>query len=141
MTKQDKIKEAYGEYYDKVKNNIDDSGWCTMINKDNVFVSPTCLDLGMTREYYDNNIEGGYFSDSNTHKWRPKSLIGIENNNGWVKIESEDDNPKYDGNYFVIDNDSYKSISIQCYYGNGSWDCHLNITHYHPIALPKPPIY
>jgi hypothetical protein len=26
--------------------------------------------------------------------WRPKSLDGIENNNGWIKIESKDDLPK-----------------------------------------------
>ncbi|EKT4545838.1 hypothetical protein AAIP58_000085 [Flavobacterium psychrophilum] len=30
-------------------------------------------------------------------KFRPKSLIGIENNNGWIKIESIGDLPKENG--------------------------------------------
>lgn len=143
MTKQEKIKEAYGEFYDKVKNNIDDQGWCTMINESNEFVSPTCLDLGMSREYYDNNIEGGYFSDSNTHKWRPKSLHGIENNNGWIKIESEADLPKETDHYLV-----YNKINngIEVDYIDHDYESHSERwvefnSHYQPIQKPKPPIY
>ena len=34
---------------------------------------------------------------SGVGKFRPKSLQGIENNNGWIKIESEKDLPKEKG--------------------------------------------
>lgn len=125
MTKQDKIKEVYGEDYERIKYYIDGDGW----------LDGRPCDNELSRVY--NNIFDD--CDRKFDSIRPKSLKGIENNNGWIKIESQTDNPKDDGNYYVVYDG--KSIGIQCYYGNGSWDCHLNITHYQPIVQPRPPIY
>ena len=41
-------------------------------------------------------IEFEYCSDD-ILKWRPKALKGIEDNNGWIKIESVEDLPKEEG--------------------------------------------
>lgn len=73
---------------------------------------------------------------------RPKSLQGIENNNGWIKIESENDLPKEEGNYMIFHNQDNmqtsetfsKNIVHKLFKYN-------SITHYQPIEKPKPPIY
>jgi len=125
MKKQEKIKEAYGEY----KGRIDDNGWTNF----------------MAIEYFgSNNL------DSKIHKgevliYRPKSLKGIENNNGWIRIESEKDFPKDDCIcYFVLK--SNKAM-LTGYFRNGCFDYSLRyydeneVTHYQPIQKPEPPIY
>jgi len=71
MTKEEKIQEAYGEYWEKLKFCIDENGWFNQITKwqslDNYFHKDT--------------IEG------KSYLQRPKSLQGIENNNGWEDIQ------------------------------------------------------
>lgn len=77
--------------------------------------------------------------------YRPKSLRGIENNNGWIKIESEEDLPKHQGDYFVYTHNKV----IETIYADGdislmkhtskSWI--RNFTHYQAIEKPKPPVY
>src|SRR5690606_6436052 len=80
--------------------------------------------------------------------WRPKSLKGIETNNGWIKIESEADLPKSeklgDAKLCFIKSDEYNEIGVgnfsfgtfKTLYGND----YSNITHYQPITKPEPPI-
>lgn len=82
--------------------------------------------------------------------YRPKSLQGIENNNGWIKIESKDDLPKEEIDvHFIFTEYEGKKGRFQTY---GVWDNNLksfysgalkinNVTHYQPIIKPKPPIY
>lgn len=71
--------------------------------------------------------------------FRPKSLQGIENNNGWICIESEEDLPKEDCIYWVVKDNSITEME--------NWEITLNfhnkrnLTHYQPIEKPKPPIY
>ena len=92
---------------------------------------------------YSRKIVNGYFIVI-----RPKSLQGIENNNGWIKIESEADLSKeiidcffYDnvekavvcGNY----NSDFKKFNWSAFFVEWS----EQITHYQPINKPKPPIY
>lgn len=71
----------------------------------------------------------------------------IENNNGWIKIENEDDLPKENGAFWILD----KELGMKA----GEWKqapneiehkkaCEFWIkraTHYQPIIKPKPPIY
>jgi hypothetical protein len=91
----------------------------------------------------------------NSGKIRPKSLQGIENNRGWIKIESESDLPTCDGEYFV----NAKGINNNKQFFIRSWlnakkDFNDNwvfteypkewlelYSHYQPITKPKPPIY
>jgi len=127
MTKEEKIQEAYGEYWEKLKFCIDENGWFNQITKwqslDNYFHKDT--------------IEG------KSYLQRPKSLQGIENNNGWIKIESEEDLPTTEIDCHIIYNNNLMTFSV--------WDNVLkgfyigivkqNPTHYQPIIKPQPPLY
>lgn len=72
MTKEEKIKEAYGISYTHNKDVIDENGW----NQKRIFCQS---DLDHDNFDYDGVGHGVYIS-------RPKSLQGIENNNGWIKL-------------------------------------------------------
>lgn len=115
MTKEEKIKEAWGEYYNE---NINSDGWF------NIWATNINLEL----------------CDVIGESCRPKSLQGIENNNGWIKIESEADLPKENGMYHICYGDGI--ISSRHYHSkHNDWLDHPKATHYQPIEKPKPPLY
>ena len=120
--KQEAIKKAYGENY----IHADINGWIRF----GMYV-PT--DLGI--ENYD-DIDGF---------WRCKSLQGIENNNGWIKIESETDLPKEGIHHSILlDSDcinGYRNYDVIVFYEVNSRYRKKEISHYRPIEKPKPPIY
>ncbi len=133
MTKEEKIKEVYG-----CLGYVDENGWAT-------YVIDEAFEYGIepfgnyeTR----NHIDGAY-------EWRPIELQGIENNNGWIKIESEADLPEEDyGNYHVYSNKEIfgsepKNQGTDDFYkdNNKIKDWLDNHTHYQPIIKPEPPIY
>lgn len=122
MTKEEKIKEAYGELYETNKSKIDEDGWCSgRVNLPN-----THIEWHPSRWMY----------------WRPKSLEGLESNNGWIKIESEADLPKEYSEYWCFDRNN--DIEIRYFNPYSSLDKreYLKfITHCQPIVKPKPPIY
>lgn len=100
-------------------------------------------DYGDITDKIDYEIEYG-----GVGKFRPKSLQGIENNNGWVKIESEEDLPKNNGSYFTKTN--YCKETIERYYPIFTKSTSIederkwwleNITHYQPIVKPNNPLY
>jgi uncharacterized protein involved in tellurium resistance len=129
MKKQEKIQEAYGEYWEQVKDWVNIDGW--------FYLNDTDFRL-------DNKIPLEF--DALNNKMRPKSLQGIENNNGWIKIESEEDLPKDNTRcHFIID--GYEELEKQGIYIYGFfWDAqsaYTNkiVTHYQPIIKPEPPIY
>lgn len=64
---------------------------------------------------------------------RPKSLSGIENNNGWIKIENEEDLPKDNEDYWVVIDGEIKVTH--------GFSIRRNSTHYQPIVKPRLPIY
>lgn len=116
------IQEAYGEYY--IHSDI--NGWIRF-----GMYCPT--DLGV--EEYEEIEELGV--------WRPKSLSGIENNLGWIRIEEDGSNLPNgnDADDFWICNEnglfdffSYPE-QIERKFRNGT------VTHYQPVIKPKPPIY
>lgn len=101
MTKQEIVKKAYVDLigednYNIVKGRIVD-GVCHMIEQ-NVLITPTLMELSLKRN--DERVVAwmecteGYFM--------PKSLSGIENNNGYTKIQSETDIPNEEGVYWVL---------------------------------------
>lgn len=133
MTAKEKaIRKAYGEYWDQVKEFVNTDGWIYN-NSTNFRLDNT----GIQQEY-----------DSYNLKFRPKSLGGIENNNGWIKIESEDDLPKLKPEEELLCfikslDDGRVGIGI---YSFGMFKTvfrneYNNVTHYQPIIKPKPPIY
>lgn len=143
MTKEEKIQQAYGEYWNE---SIDNNGWVCRNSTEYVHLY----------HKMKNYIELEEFSDfeNNVFKWRPKSLQGIEDNNRWISVENQNDLPKdnpidviinsepyqgfvYQGRselFCIIDN-RYKSSTIEdCIEAN-------KITHFKPIINPKLPIY
>nr|WP_297310389.1 hypothetical protein [uncultured Flavobacterium sp.] len=128
MTKEEKIKEAYGEYYETVKNYIDDNGWCVL----NVSQKEPI-------NFFAHHGKTEWKPIKERVCWRPKSLQGIEDNNSWIKVESEADLPKESYNYWIFQNDgliqSMKEYELNKKYYN------IEATHYQPIEKPKPPLY
>ena len=126
--KQEAIKNAYGEYWEDVKDYVDENGWASYPN-----VQKHDYDFGKL-EFKD----GCAFL-------RPESLQGIENNNGWIKIESEADLPK-EGMHHSILLDSecingYRNYDVIVFYEVNSKFRKKEISHYQPIEIPKTPIY
>ena len=72
-------------------------------------------------------------------------LQGIENNNGWIKIESETDLPKEGIHHSILlDSDcinGYRNYDVIVFYEVNSRYRKKEISHYQPIEKPKPPIY
>lgn len=130
-TKEEAIKEAWGEHYDLVKDDLNDDG---QIYIDDIGFN--VFDQIMILCNYDSVTE------LLTH---PK-LQGIENNNGWIRIESEMDLPKNFTNVYCLD--KYGNMFI-CESRSKHFFCHTNgwlynyydFTHYQPIIKPKKPLY
>jgi len=77
--------------------------------------------------------------------YKPFKLIGIENNNGWIKIESEDDLPATSGltkEFYFFTKNGYITTNTWC-------DTMINkrkefpkvYIYYQPMQKPQPPIY
>lgn len=127
MSKEEKIKEAYGDLFQECKPN--ENGWCNV-----------------TRFPLDKNIDlwDGNWIKSGTN-YKPKSLQGIEDNNGWIKIESESDLPTKDVEYYLgkFNKDGVFSQSknnynlMQAKYALKQ----KHFTHCQLIGIKQPPIY
>lgn len=83
MNKLGAIRKAYGDQWENVKYHVDENGFIEAFLWDK-------LKLGYPNQATSKSIYR-YF--------RPISLAGIENNNGWTKIESKHDLPKESGWY------------------------------------------
>ena len=123
MTKEEVIKEHYGELYNTHSKFIDEDGW---------------LEKSSLIPYFD--ICQLHFSGV---KQRPKSLQGIEANNGWTKIESEDNLPKTDLECYVTNNIGRIQFGefeaeTQRFFVN---DKRTFPTHFIPVVKPIFPIY
>ena len=114
-----------------------------------------CDKTGWVHGYFCNGIDDitNYYGDitdkidydidmSGVGKFRPKSLHGIENNNGWIKIKSEDDLPKKRGTFWtfiegkeVVMNTFNTFDDMEFTFDNGK------VTHYKPLIKPNEPIY
>jgi hypothetical protein len=152
MSKEEKIKEAWinivGEKnYNFIKQFLSENGF-TNRGKYHWLIN------NFSKEYIKDNFYVTIEID-NDKLFRPKSLQGIENNRGWIKIESESDLPTCDGEYFV----NAKGINNNKQFFIRSWlnakkDFNDNwvfteypkewlelYSHYQPITKPKPPIY
>ena len=122
--KQEAIKKAYSEYWENVKDYVDENGWIDNNISKFTFGQLKNLDLE-----YKNDV-----------LFRPKSLQGIENNNGWVKIESEADLPNNEKVWIYTSNNRVL-ISSKAVLNWVLKNPDNKITHYQPIEKPKPPIY
>ena len=132
--KQEAIKNAYGAFW----NRLSDS------QKEYALNNNGNVQIGYSKEQsqlYKDMINSDLFL---TQPIFPKSLQGIENNNGWIKIESDEDLPKNDmyvritfnkkmNIAFLCDGEFYNPNKVK-YYKKG-------VTHYKPIEETNPPIF
>jgi hypothetical protein len=75
------------------------------------------------------------------YSWLPDTLIGIENNNGWLSVENL---PNKELDVHIIYDNTLQTTGIwdntlKAFY-SGSNKLH-NVTHYQPIVRPAPPLY
>jgi len=75
-----------------------------------------------------------------THSIRPKTLKGIEDNNGWVKIKDALTLPKK-GRIFWVMKKGYDYPIIERLYENDSLYWLDLFTHYKAIEIPNNPLY
>ncbi len=132
---KEKIKEAYLEYWEQLSAEaqemaLNNFGW--IFRRDSIKRNGSLDDCIKLENYLTYT--------------RPKSLQGIEINNGWIKIESKDDLPKIDGHYWVVDKNETSTRIIR--YTNDPYTNQMKndwwmkyITHYQTIEVPSPPIY
>ena len=136
MTKQEKIIHAYGQHWNTVKEFTNDFGWC---NFKELFG-----DMGNNK-----GLEGIQLEVSNPYNpkycyfKRPICLSGIENNNGWTKLDDESDLPKELGRYNTVRANGIRNIEY--FYKNEHswylWKTCYGITHYRIIEVHDPPVY
>lgn len=137
-TKEQAIIEAYKEYWNELppeiqKYALQNDGWINSkewigdAGNTLIFKKLKCIPLDCMDNYHSTYC---YF-------FRPKSLQGIEDNNGWIKIESEED-------YNKLENGEYEWYNINTgKYEKGDLYSYGMFTHYKiiPKTIPKPPIY
>ncbi|EHQ41574.1 hypothetical protein [Myroides odoratus] len=127
-TKEEVIREAWGDNYN---DQINKNGWLT---------------VGFNYEYNHNDFDTIRYLDC--VEIRPKSLQGIESNNGWIRIESKKDLPKESCPVFIKDFTGCIS-EIPYYYFNEyklfkgqntclKWE---DVISYSTIFKPKKPHY
>ncbi|PIF44320.1 hypothetical protein CLU96_1263 [Chryseobacterium sp. 52] len=137
MTKEQKIQEAYGEYWEEIKQYVN--------MNDGIAEVPSTVNR---TEYLKKFKFIATWPDIGGFKQMliPQSLEGLGDNNGWIKIESEEDLPKLTGLFWVMDS-KYDAIG-QAEWRSGRFVTRFNnlyqkdhISHYQPIEKPQPPIY
>ena len=129
MTAKEKaISAAYGEAWEKVKEYVDENGWCEYM------VYP--YDLGFNEANAEKDLIG------DTVRWRPKYLRAIDENNGWTRCDER--LPKKLGDYYVCINGEFDgqimhTNEIKIMFER--FPDHSKPSHWQPVVLPKPPIY
>jgi len=122
MTKQEKINIAWSEIDSEFYGLASEEGWRR--------------NSGVKYDTWD-----GRFQVNNMFH-RPKSLEGIENNKGWIKINSESDLPKEIGNYDIFTKENELSVGFYSEENNPIKKYWIdNITHWQPSLKREIPLY
>jgi len=114
-TKEDVLKESYGEYWKHFKDLVSYDGWTA---------KSLIPFMNVSDIEFVNKLQ------------RPKSLKGIENNNGWIKY-----NGKGIGYLDIVHTDLGNTYPYAVYICYSSIYEMQKITHYQKIEIPKPPIF
>lgn len=135
QAKQEAIKKAYGEHWERVKNKVRASS--------DARISGYSLpqDVGMP----SHSIVQYDWKDDD---WRPMELRGIEDNNGWIRIEPDGSNLPESGLYKVVSMHYSEPLISKFAKGNNTWipinteDRRIiSVTHYKPIKEELKPVY
>lgn len=123
MTKEEKIKEAYGDKWELFNGSAKQ---CAL--KNNGWISPIL-------EHSPKDIE---LDRGDKNIYRPKSLRGIENNNGWNLIEDLD----ISDNEYVLFLRMTEGGEVPIFTCPAGEDFQVGyFTHWKRIDISKPPIY
>jgi hypothetical protein len=132
MEKQEVIKKAYGDRWEFLKDNVDENGWFPdSILGDSIWVLSEC-----ERTFINDQLH-----------WRMSSLKGLEDNNGWIKIEREEDLPKnscscwIEVKYQYTNTPFWYDCTKKCFSFKGIILQANEVTHYIPVEQPKQRIY
>lgn len=136
-SKQECIAKAWGVHY---SHTVDEDGYRNY----------TEFEKHHLHQWGDDYFEKKYNKFSEKYTVRPKSLQGIENNNGWIKLseiltqdkqESFNKLPKQNSEYDIVVNS--KIIYRYCYNGNISDDRYVenNVTHFRFSEIHEPPLH
>lgn len=129
MTKQEYIKQQYGKAWDAVKGYVDENGWVLLYEYEtgNPTGAPTPAEVGFN------------FVEVKGYGWRVDNLTGIEDNNGWIKVE--DRLPENEDFVIALDDTGQYEAWYKPEYGIWHEHC-LSIvhpTHWRPkVEYPKP---
>lgn len=147
------IQAAYGDAWEKVKEHVGEDGWCNRSVKGNSTNGMEPEGHGFDLNSIDLLIPSGagfyrsvFYPLHMFFKWRPKSLSGIENNNGWTRCDERMPD-KSDAKYYIFENGKLAGTTNGFSINNvrnaylREPDKHVNITHWRPIDPVKPPIY
>lgn len=149
-TKEEVIKEAYGVHFDYLKDFIWMSDGYCQDRRYNQLDCPIPENIRFNEPYESEWIRSDNGEEMvDVFRWRPKSLQGIEDNNGWIRIESEEDLPKDSSTeYHFYDFKAHERIqALQVSLNAVPFSIITNLyskglcTHYRPILKHKPPIY
>jgi hypothetical protein len=131
-SKQQAIKNAYGEYWELVKNHVDSNGFLKYGDIRNETIGLKDSEIEITD--YNFNID--------FEVWRPKQLQGIESNNGW--INASDTLPTEFGFYHVEVENNEQDLLAYFNLELKTWSIgvfEFNIKKWQPINYPKKSIY
>jgi hypothetical protein len=129
--KQQAIINAYGEYWEQVKEYVDENGW---VNS-KIWLG----DIGNTvihLKLKGINIEcKNNYSSTQCYIFRPKQLVGLEDNRGWISILSEEQYDKLPNGFY-----EWYNINTGRQVKGDLWQ-YGTFTHYKIIETTPPPIY
>ena len=142
MEKQKAIELAYGSKFSTVFPWVDENGKFNLRARKLVEID------NLMKDFTENDLIQELVNEQLETFIRPKSLQGIENNNGWISVN--DKMPTEIGMYFIVKNEGEVTIELaikRTEHYNHKVFYHIEfmtndiITHWQPIIKPKPPIY
>lgn len=136
MTKQEYIQQAYGEYWSKVKQYVDEDGRISTEN---------CYEIWRVDDHPEKFYKGvvkdlNLILDHDYMDYQPGELCGIEWNNNWLSFVDVDYSFLLKNSGWVY-TDKGNIYTIKDYSSLFSISETQKITHYQLIEEPKPPLY
>jgi len=116
MSKLEYVKKVYGEHWDRVKNHVSDNGYIEYKIIGHGRSNGMDYDEDFNYKYEEVQVIQNY--GFGQFLWRPIQLKGIEDNNGWIRIE-DGILPNEKLEYEVVFNNI--KIGWATYDGNNLW--------------------
>ena len=117
MTKEEKIKEAYGECFNELKDYINENGFINCVKNKKISLIPYFKVAEI--EFKGNEV-------------RPKSLQGIEDNNGWNILKGIKNEIQHDGDIWILNKYGNVELWLESQFLSIGY-----ATHWKPIIKPS----